>query len=1095
MGAIDRTTPDPDRSRASRRATKVCGTVCKRYPPDGIPEDEMTNGRTLKSVWVLAAAAALAMAVGACSDPTTTKYDPEAHWTPSLTNPDIAVTNVTANSASVDFKTVALGKKATLDIVVENKGAAQMVIPSLATALAGTPFSADIPSEGYILQPAGTQTVKLTFAPVAEDRFELNVQVQVADYPDQALALSLVGVGQKPRFTCDTDTLDFGKRVKGDRQTLDINCTNVSDVDGVLIVSEISGTNASLFRHNYTGNGGRQAVAKGATFPVSVTFYPSGSGPADADLELLSETNADAPERVERVRLKGFTLAHAINCQPTVVNFGFVAPDGYKHAEIVCTNEASEAYNLTNLALDPSSHERFTWLPNTYPITVPAAVGNQAGEARIDVVFHPTLDDSGSRKNGILVITSDDTTTPRIDVQMTGFAGGPVISCSPAQIDFGVVAKGLPTTRSFVCTNAGTDDPASTEDLLVVTGIQATDPAEFSAEVDSPSGQFEAGYAIGSTFTIKVTYSPIDDGVDSAAIQLLSNATNATVEAPYAVTVSGTGRNLPPCDFEIVPQQLRFGIVDKGSSATLEFAVVNHRADAECLVQNLRLAPTCDSAFSLPAGEVTLNVLPPSGELRYPVQFAPREYQSTAFTCEVLFDISNPDTPHQVVPVHGASQEPCALIAPNDLDFGTVKPGCATRDREFQIINTCSSPLILGTIEMNEGVSDEFFIRSTPPVGFAIQPGLSATFTMAYRPEDEGTDTGSVFVNVQNTLEPYMATLRGHAALDATQTDSFEQNERPKVDLLWVIDNSGSMSEEQTAIANNLKPFLSFAQAQQIDYQIGVTTTGLTPASGCPGGANGGEDGRLFPVDNSRPRIITPNTPNMEAVWQANVAVGDCHGTEEGFEAAYRALHDPVIDNCDDPRHPEPNDGNCGFLRTEAHLSIIEVTDEADQSAGTVNFYYNAFLALKGFRNTHLFNYHAITGEKGTGCHSGTGDAEAGDKLIGMVEKTKGGVFQSICAPDWAVSLRAMSAAAFGFQTCFFLGNQPEDTNANGLISDTEGEIEVRMNGHVVASRAPQGQQIWQYSKDQIAVCFNPLSVPEPGTQIDVAYRVACLSW
>jgi hypothetical protein len=58
MGAFDRTTPDPDRSRASRRAPKVCGTVCKCYPPDGIPEDEMTNGRTLKSVWVLAAAAA-----------------------------------------------------------------------------------------------------------------------------------------------------------------------------------------------------------------------------------------------------------------------------------------------------------------------------------------------------------------------------------------------------------------------------------------------------------------------------------------------------------------------------------------------------------------------------------------------------------------------------------------------------------------------------------------------------------------------------------------------------------------------------------------------------------------------------------------------------------------------------------------------------------------------------------------------------------------------------------------------------------------------------------------------------------------------------
>ena len=159
-----------------------------------------------------------------------------------------------------------------------------------------------------------------------------------------------------------------------------------------------------------------------------------------------------------------------------------------------------------------------------------------------------------------------------------------------------------------------------------------------------------------------------------------------------------------------------------------------------------------------------------------------------------------------------------------------------------------------------------------------------------------------------------------------------------------------------------------------------------------------------------------------------------------------------------------------------------------------MNFYYNALQSIKGFRNTHLFNYHAITGDKGTGC-SGNGGASAGDKVIGLVEKTDGGVFQSICASDWEASLREMSAAAFGFKTCFFLGNQPEDSNGNGIIIDTEGEVQVKMNGRVTPSKGAQGQNIWFYSADQIAICFNPLAVPEPGTQIDVSYRVACLSW
>jgi hypothetical protein len=893
-----------------------------------------------------------------------------------------------------------------------------------------------------------------------------------------------------PRFTCSPDSLDFGAITRGRTRTLDVTCRNDSDFDGVLIVSSITGNQADQFRHDHEADDGRVPVARGAAARIQVTFLATRSGVATATLELRNEL-----ERVSRVSLRGETINHAVACAPTALEFGFVAPGSEKHAQVVCSNASYDPYQIISLGLDPSSHLRFSWTPNQYPIVVPAAVGDRPGEVRIDVVFRPILHDAGLRLDGILVISTDDATTPRIDVLMTGFAGGPVISCSPARIDFGVVATGLPVTRRFVCANVGTDDPTRSDDGLVVTGLTSSDPAEFTAAVDSPPGQFEPGYGIGATFTIQVTYNPVDEGTDTATIQLLSNAINASAEGPYAVPVSGNGRVLPPCDFELAPEQLRFGNVNQGDSATLEFAIVNHRGDEECLVRDLRLASYCDPAFSLPAGEVSLDVLPPFGRLRYPVRFAPPEYRANAFTCDVLFEISKPADPHQVVPVRGASQEPCALFVPDNLDFGTVMPGCASREREFQIINVCSTPLVLNTIELNAGVSDEFFVRTAPPVGLTLQPGQSGTFTMAYRPEDEGDDTGSVFVFAADTPEPYMATFRGRARLDSIQVDSFEQTDRPKADVLWVIDNSGSMADEQIALANNLRAFLSLARAQRIDYQVGVTTTGLSFPCGNPGGAGGAEDGRLFPVDNSRPRIIRPTTANLDAVWAANVQVGTCQGEEQGLEAAYRALHPPVIDSCDDPRHPEQDDGNCGFLRPEAHLSIIEVTDEPDQSPGAVNYYYTAFLALKGARNTFLFNFNAIAGDPGSGCSGPTGPAEAGDRLADLAGMTDGGVFQSICAPDWSVSLRAISAAAFGFKTCFFLNNRPEDSNGNGQVSDTEGEFEIRFNGQIVGSHGLEGQQFWRYDPDLVAVCFNPLSVPEPGTQIDAEYRTACLAW
>lgn len=49
------------------------------------------------------------------------------------------------------------------------------------------------------------------------------------------------------------------------------------------------------------------------------------------------------------------------------------------------------------------------------------------------------------------------------------------------------------------------------------------------------------------------------------------------------------------------------------------------------------------------------------------------------------------------------------------------------------------------------------------------------------------------------------------------------------VDILWVIDNSGSMCEEQRDLATNFDLFLTEFANENIDFQMGVTTTHQTP--------------------------------------------------------------------------------------------------------------------------------------------------------------------------------------------------------------------------------------------------------------------------
>ena len=60
-----------------------------------------------------------------------------------------------------------------------------------------------------------------------------------------------------------------------------------------------------------------------------------------------------------------------------------------------------------------------------------------------------------------------------------------------------------------------------------------------------------------------------------------------------------------------------------------------------------------------------------------------------------------------------------------------------------------------------------------------------------------------------------------------TRTDRVLQITSPEVDVLWVVDNSCSMSEEQAAIAANFPLFMEYFLDSALDYHIGVVSTDM----------------------------------------------------------------------------------------------------------------------------------------------------------------------------------------------------------------------------------------------------------------------------
>jgi len=226
-----------------------------------------------------------------------------------------------------------------------------------------------------------------------------------------------------------------------------------------------------------------------------------------------------------------------------------------------------------------------------------------------------------------------------------------------------------------------------------------------------------------------------------------------------------------------------------------------------------------------------------------------------------------------------------------------------------------------------------------------------------------------------------------------THLDVFRQASVPTVDILWVVDNSASMAEEQEALAQNFGSFFQYIDATGADFQIGVISTDVY---------NTTHQGKLL---GSIP-IITRATPRTAEVFAENVHVGtEGKGDEQGFQAASLALSEPLISTA-----------NAGFMRAAAYLFLIFVSDEDDHSFGEVAYFLRHFEQIKGIGNDGMVNIASVAGPVPDGCP----DAEAGVRYAALAESS-GGLVYSICAESFAGNLDALGFSAAGLKRTFSL--------------------------------------------------------------------------
>ncbi len=943
---------------------------------------------------------------------------------------------------TIDFGPAALGHTKTLKVRIANAGRASYRVEG---AVSSVP-NVDIPPfEPFVLPAGGEQEIEVHFLPQVEG--EIQGQVEILTDAEAGGRVPVKGRGVKAFIEVSPDALDFGNVPMGFVEMREVTVRNPSDVDSPLSLT-LQGSDADQFT---AGQGLPSSLAPGEERVVPVAYAPRRLGAAEAALHVVV---CDGCEPAV-VPLTGTGVASKLEVTPLRVDFGRVALGATAEQVITVRNQGTEPLSFSGSQLVESAE-------GVFRISNEPVVANNllapGAVVELRVAFTPSA--VGKVRDGRVEIgvREQGSTAPGPKVALTGEGGGSCVTVLPRRLAFGTVAEGMTATRQVTVFNRCRED-VSVSDLELDThqGGYFT-LARAPASVLVPSGQ---SVRVGVTFSPKVGDTVVSTGKLSVTVR------DGGSLATEAVALEGRGGVFPPCQYAL-PQTLDFGKAPVGAEVALGVTLRNTGAEA-CYLASMQLAPGSDGAFT--ATPVENGVLEPGKKASLVIRFKPPE--EGRFTGLAEAWVNHPTLGHPLVQLRGEGVVGCFAVQPTTVDFGVTKLSCGPRTRELVAVNSCVGPVQVSQVAFDADAG-EFSVDGGGDAPWTLGPASTRPLTATYAPVDEGADTAALRFTLADGAV-YTVGMVGLGVTKAEQTDRFFQESQAKVDVLFVVDNSGSMMEEQQSLGQNFASFLSAADGASVDYRIGVTTTGLEPSPGgwseCPGGAQGGENGRLFPVDGSRPRIITPGTPDAATVFANNTRVGVCHWNEQGLEAAYRALSDPLLYSDDDPRTPQPNDGNGGFLREDARLAIIFVSDEEDFSAQPVSFYETYLMALKGNDRSKL-SINAIVGPADL---SKCPTSSSSGSRYSQLAQTTGGVVESICTPNWANSLEKLSDSTFGANRKFPLSETPADPA--GIV--------VHVDGVPVTSG-------WTYDARDNAVLFDRASAPSAGSLVEVTYALGC---
>lgn len=297
-----------------------------------------------------------------------------------------------------------------------------------------------------------------------------------------------------------------------------------------------------------------------------------------------------------------------------------------------------------------------------------------------------------------------------------------------------------------------------------------------------------------------------------------------------------------------------------------------------------------------------------------------------------------------------------------------------------------------------------------------------------------------------------------------------------QIDILWVIDNSGSMQPSQQNLVTNFNSFINKFKTKNYDFHMAVTSTDAWEkqfnSSSTKARIRDGAKLSNSVTTSSGVFVMDQNTPNLSSVFTTNATQGTLgNGDERALSSFKYALLDPF---------------NAGFRRASAYLAIIIVSDEEDFSHNKYSFnesYSNSGLYpvqsyvdfLDEYVGTKNYSVNTIS-VKDTACKNQSHSASKISSRLPEISSLTNGVSASLCS-NFADSLTLISDSIISLSSVFKLNREP--------VVET---IEVTIDGVSIPMDASNG---WTYNPTDMTITFHGSSIPGSSSKITIDFYPA----